>query len=169
MNSTYYVYEQSTHAQVQETKNSQDHRPSNAVSATVCEILPVTLEAVQVVFLCRSTDGPRSSWLVPHHAGIHPNGTVLLLQAAFLARVFKPETYIVHSTSLRYDSRMQRLILTYLVVLPQRAWMRQWAATSHIYFECGGVGPHTNVILLKHCVQAACQLASEKKSVKIAA
>jgi len=33
----------------------------------------------------------------------------------------------------------------------------------------GGVGPLTNVILLKQCVQAAWQLASEKKNVKIAA
>jgi putative two-component system protein, hydrogenase maturation factor HypX/HoxX len=33
----------------------------------------------------------------------------------------------------------------------------------------GGVGPLTNVILLKQCVQAACQLVSEKKNFKIAA
>lgn len=33
----------------------------------------------------------------------------------------------------------------------------------------GGVGPLTKVILLKQCVQAARQLASEKKNVKIAA
>jgi methylenetetrahydrofolate dehydrogenase (NADP+)/methenyltetrahydrofolate cyclohydrolase len=33
----------------------------------------------------------------------------------------------------------------------------------------GGVGPLTNVVLLKQCVQAAWQLASEKKEFKIAA
>jgi methylenetetrahydrofolate dehydrogenase (NADP+) / methenyltetrahydrofolate cyclohydrolase len=33
----------------------------------------------------------------------------------------------------------------------------------------GGVGPLTNVVLLKQCVQAAWQLADEKKEVKTAA
>ena len=33
----------------------------------------------------------------------------------------------------------------------------------------GGVGPLTNVVLLKQCVQAAWQLAGEEKDVKIAA
>ena len=33
----------------------------------------------------------------------------------------------------------------------------------------GGVGPFTNVMLLKQCVQAAWQLAGEKKEVKTAA
>lgn len=138
MNSTYYVYEQSTQTRVQDTENSQDHRLSHTASAAVCEILPVTLEAGQVVFLHRPIDGPRSSWLVPYHAGIHPNDTVLLHLAAFLDKVFEPETYIVHSTSWRYDRRMEQLILTYLVVLPQRPWIRQWASTGCIHLECIG-------------------------------
>jgi methylenetetrahydrofolate dehydrogenase (NADP+)/methenyltetrahydrofolate cyclohydrolase len=33
----------------------------------------------------------------------------------------------------------------------------------------GGVGPLTNVILLKQCVQAASQLAGEQKDVQTAA
>jgi methylenetetrahydrofolate dehydrogenase (NADP+)/methenyltetrahydrofolate cyclohydrolase len=33
----------------------------------------------------------------------------------------------------------------------------------------GGIGPLTNVLLLKQCVQAAWQLAGEKKNVKTAA
>ena len=68
---------------------------------------------------------------------MHPNDTVLLHLAAFFGEdeVFEPGASIVHSTSWRYDLQMGRLILTYLVVLPQRTWMRQWAATGRIHFE----------------------------------
>jgi hypothetical protein len=86
------------------------------------EILPVTLEAEQVVVLYRSEDDGAQPRLVPHQAGTHPNAAIRAhLERCFGDR-FEPEASIVHSTSWRYCQRTERLMLTYLVVLPQRAW-----------------------------------------------
>jgi len=63
---------------------------------------------------------------------------VLQHVAAFFGEVFEPRASIVHSTSWRYECEMGRLVLTYLVVLPQRAWMQQWEATERILFEYVG-------------------------------
>jgi hypothetical protein len=95
----------------------------------------VTLESDQVVFLRRPLDSQAASWLVPHQPDMHPNDTVLQHVTAFFGELFEPEASIVHSTSWRYDRQMGQLILTYLVVLPQRAWMRYWAATGRIRME----------------------------------
>lgn len=86
------------------------------------EILPVTLESDQVVVLRRREDGEVQPWQVFHQAGRHPNATVLEHVAHCFGDLFEPDGSIVHSTSWRYCERSDRLILTYLVVLPQRAW-----------------------------------------------
>jgi hypothetical protein len=104
-------------------------------TGTVCEMLLVTLESNHVLFLHRSTERQEPSWLVPHQSGMHPNDTVLQHLVAFFGEAFEPDTSIVHSTSWRYNCQMERLILTYLVVLPYRAWMHRWAAEGRISSE----------------------------------
>ncbi len=88
-----------------------------------------------MAFLRGPLDSQAASWLVPHPPDMHPNDTVLQHLTAFFGELFEPEAAIVHSTSWRYDRQMGQLILTYLVVLPQRAWMRHWAATGRIRIE----------------------------------
>ena len=86
------------------------------------EILPVSLESDHVVLLRRREDGEVQPWQVVHQTGRHPNETVLEHVARCLGELFEPDGSIVHSTSWRYCDRSDRLILTYLVVLPQRTW-----------------------------------------------
>jgi hypothetical protein len=86
------------------------------------EILPVTLEADQAVVLRRREDGAAHPWQVLHQAARHPSATVLEHVARCFGTLFEPDESIVHSTSWRYCAHSERLILTYLVVLPQRTW-----------------------------------------------
>ncbi|HEV2581142.1 MAG TPA: hypothetical protein VGT44_09835 [Ktedonobacteraceae bacterium] len=88
------------------------------------EMLPVTLEAEQVVALYRREDDEAQAWLVPHQAGMHPNDAIIAHLERFFGDAFEPGASIVHSTSWRYCHETERLILTYLVVIPQRAWSR---------------------------------------------
>jgi hypothetical protein len=106
------------------------------------EILPVTLESDQVVVLRRREDGEAQPWQVFHQAGRHPNATVLEHVAHCFGELFEPEGLIVHSTSWRYCDRSDRLILTYLVVLPQRTW-RGCRTGSHrlVAYPVGQVEP----------------------------
>ncbi len=127
MSSDSYAYEQLAH-----------QRLSDGTPGAVCEILPVTLESNQVVLLRRPTDSQVQSWLVPHQPDKHPNEAVLQHLAAFFGEVFEPHTSIVHSTSWRYECQPGRVILTYLVVLPQRPWIRHWMETGRILFEYVG-------------------------------
>jgi hypothetical protein len=130
-----YAGEQLTETQAQGRDNSRTYLLTNETTGTVCEILPVTLEANQVALLRRPFETQAASWLVPHQPGMHPNETVLQHVTAFFGELFEPEASIVHSTSWRYDRQRGQLILTYLVVLPQRAWMSHWAAAGRIYME----------------------------------
>lgn len=96
------------------------------------EILPVTLELNQVVMLRRREDGASPSWLVKHQSGMHPNDAVIEHLKLFFGDLFEPQASIVHSTSWRYCQRTERLIVTYLVVLPQQTWICCWAASDRI-------------------------------------
>jgi hypothetical protein len=96
------------------------------------EILPVTLEAAQVVVLYRCEDDEAQPWLVPHQAGTHPNDAIRTHLERCFGDLFEPEASIVHSTSWRYCQRTDRLILTYLVVLPQHAWSDNRVACDRI-------------------------------------
>lgn len=96
------------------------------------EILPVTLEAEQVVVLYRCEDDKAQPWLVPHQAGTHPNDAILARLERCFGDRFEPEASIVHSTSWRYCQRNERLILTYLVVLPRHAWGDTRVASHHM-------------------------------------
>jgi hypothetical protein len=96
------------------------------------EILPVTLESDQIVLLRRREDSEAHAWQVLHQAGRHPNETVLEQIARCFGDQFEPDGSIVHSTSWRYCDRSDRLILTYLVVLPQRTWRCCRAASDRL-------------------------------------
>ena len=96
------------------------------------EILPVTLEADQVVMLRCREDGGAQAWLVSHQAGMHPNVTVVAHLERYFGALFEPDAFIVHSTSWRYCHRTERLLLTYLVVLPQRTWRCCQAVSDHL-------------------------------------
>jgi hypothetical protein len=104
------------------------------------EILPVTLESDQVVVLRRREDGEAHTWQVLHQAGRHPNATVLEHVARFFGELFEPDGSIVHSTSWRYCDRSDRLILTYLVVLPQHTWRCCRAARNRLVAQPVGKG-----------------------------
>jgi hypothetical protein len=103
------------------------------------EILPVTLVANHAVLLRRREDRHASSWLVPHQPGLHPNSAIVQHLAAFFGDKFEPRASIVHSTSWRSSNQGEQLIITYLVALPQRCWMYDWAAAGRIFMQ--QVGP----------------------------
>ncbi len=96
------------------------------------EILPVTLELNHVVMLRRREDSDAPSWLVSHQCPMHPNDAVIEHLKLFFGDLFEPRASIVHSTSWRYCSRTERLILTYLVVLPQSTWICCRAASDRV-------------------------------------
>ena len=99
------------------------------------EILPIMLDSDHVVVLRRCEDGEVSSWLAPHQPGICPNETVLEHLAGFFGEIFEPQKSIVHSTSWRYDHEVERLILTYLVVLPKQLQASLCTATRRISMQ----------------------------------
>jgi len=104
------------------------------------EILPVTVESDHIVLLRRREDGEAHTWQVLHQAGRHPNETVLEHVERCLGELFEPDGSIVHSTSWRYCYRTDRIILTYLVVLPQRTWMCYRAASNRMVAQPVGKG-----------------------------
>ena len=130
MSSTSYAYEKFVSTQESARADYDARSSTNAHSGAVCEILVVTLESNPALFLHYPTESQNGTWLVPHQSGQHPNQTVLQHLLAFFGDAFESDTSIVHSTSWRYSCQLERLILTYLVVLPYRAWMHKWAAAG---------------------------------------
>jgi hypothetical protein len=104
------------------------------------EILPVTLESGHVVLLRRREDDAAHTWLVLHQAGRHPNEIVLEHIERFFGEVFEPDRSIIHSTSWRYCPSTDRLILTYLVILPQRTWKCCQAESHRLVAQYIGKG-----------------------------
>jgi hypothetical protein len=96
------------------------------------EVFPVMIEGDQVISLHQQHEHIPGSWLIPHQISVHPNETVVEDLAAFFGEVFESHKSIIHSTSWRYESRSDRLLLTYLAVLPFGAWVHQWAAAGRI-------------------------------------
>jgi hypothetical protein len=100
---------------------------------SICyEILPITLESHHVVMLLRPEDKEASSWLISPQPGISPNDAVIESLVHFFGSDFEPAASIVHSTSWRYCKQTGHVILTFLVVLPQRNWMRCWNTSGRI-------------------------------------
>ena len=104
----------------------------NIVTSIWYEMLPVTLEAGCVVTLRRREESEDQSWLIPHQVGQHPNETALEQVRHFFGELFEPESSILHSTSWRYCQSTERLLLTYLLVLPQHTWISCQAAGARL-------------------------------------
>ena len=96
------------------------------------EVFPVMIDEDHVISLQQQHEHSPGPWLIPHQIGVHPNDTVVEELTTFFGEVFESGKSIVHSTSWRYEGRSDRLLLTYLAVLPSGAWVQQWAAAGRI-------------------------------------
>jgi len=135
MSSTTFASEKLTSMQIRTGAEKFTQRSAQAISGTVCEILLVTLESNRILSLHLPTEGEDGTWLVPHVAGMHPSQTVLQHLEACFGDAFEANMSIIHSTSWRYSYQLDQLILTYLVVLPYRDWMDQWATVGWISIQ----------------------------------
>lgn len=99
------------------------------------EVFPVTLVSKQAVFIRHYQEKQLPPWIIPSLSNVHPNDIVVHHLINFFGDAFDPHRTIVHSTSWRYEDERDRLLLTYLAVLPQGTWMDQWLKTELIHVE----------------------------------
>ncbi len=99
------------------------------------EVLPVTLLSRHPMLIRPCQEKDISPWMIPNLPNIHPNALVINSISTFFGDIFDPDQTIVHSTSWRYEDRSDRLLLTYLAVLPSGNWLDRWLATNRIYIE----------------------------------
>jgi 5,10-methylene-tetrahydrofolate dehydrogenase/methenyl tetrahydrofolate cyclohydrolase/enoyl-CoA hydratase/carnithine racemase len=154
--------------------------PSTA--AAVMEMLERTrtpLEGRSVVVISRSTvvGKPLAMLLVQKHATV----TICHSRTANLAAVTRQADVLVAAAGVARMVRAEMVKPGAVVIdvginaLPDGCIVGDvdFAAVREVAGAItpvpGGVGPLTNVILLKQCVQAACQLAGEQKDEKTAA
>ncbi len=88
----------------------------------VCELLPILLSGGRLWFL--EFFDP---WLVPLIQGEHPSCTVMEHIQTFFGDQFSP--LVLHSTSWRY---VNRLVLTYLIVMPEGTWITSWIRNGQL-------------------------------------
>ncbi len=101
----------------------------------LCEVFPVTLVSKHPVLIQQHQEQKLTPWIIPNLSNIHPNDTVVHYLSTCFADAFDPHHMIVHSTSWRYEHDRDRLLLTYLAVLPQGHWLNHWTTTERIFFE----------------------------------
>ena len=99
------------------------------------EVFPVTLVSKQAVFIRHYQEKQLPPWIIPSLSNVHPNDIVVHHLINFFGDAFDPHRTIVHSTSWRYEDERDRLLLTYLAVLPQGTWIDQWLKTELIQVE----------------------------------
>jgi hypothetical protein len=99
------------------------------------EVFPITLVSKQAVLIRHHQEKKLPPWIIPNLPHIHPNDIVVHHLVTFFGDAFDPRQTIVHSTSWRYEPEGDRLLLTYLAVLPQGRWVDQWVASKHIWVE----------------------------------
>ncbi|HTK11603.1 MAG TPA: hypothetical protein VL485_30810 [Ktedonobacteraceae bacterium] len=104
------------------------------------EVLPVTLLAGHAVLIRHHREEHIAPWMIQNLPNVHPNDLVVNHLLAFFDDVFDPKQTIVHSTSWRYEHSDDRLLLTYLAVLPQGDWLKGWMATRRIFIAPVGTG-----------------------------
>ena len=95
-----------------------------------CEILPITLQAGQIMYIQRGQD-TAAAWHEPYDPISHPSDIVRACVEAFFGSMLDPCASVVHSTAWRYESSSTasgRLILTYLAVLPSICCAPSWPA-----------------------------------------
>jgi hypothetical protein len=101
----------------------------------LCEVFPVTLMSEYPVLIQHAQEKKLTPWLIPHLSHIHPNNTVIHHLLTFFNDFFDPDRMIVHSTSWRFEHENDRLLLTYLAVLPQGYWLDKLIDSQRIAFE----------------------------------
>jgi hypothetical protein len=99
------------------------------------EVFPVTVVSKQAMLMRSQQDEQHAAWMIAEWAPVHPNTCVVQQLITFFDNAFDPEQMIVHSTSWRYEQESDRLILTYLAVLPQGLWVDQWITTGRIALD----------------------------------
>ena len=97
------------------------------------EIFPVTIVSKKAMLIGSQQEQQNSTWMIPHLPDIHPNRNVIDHLHTFFGDHFDPRRTIVHSTSWRFER--ERLLLTYLAVLPQGNWIERFASTRNISLE----------------------------------
>lgn len=98
------------------------------------EVFPVTLVDNHPVLLQDPAHFNFSPWLLPHQPGVHPNSVVIEYLATILGQFACSEKTIVHSTSWRYETLHDWVLLTYLAILPQSGWQTRLQPTGQITF-----------------------------------
>jgi hypothetical protein len=86
------------------------------------EVFPVTLVDTRPMLLQDPAHLNLSPWMLPHRPNIHPNTVVIEYLNTILGQPVCNEKTIVHSTSWRYDTGHDWMLLTYLAILPQSGW-----------------------------------------------
>ncbi|HEX6557522.1 MAG TPA: hypothetical protein VF026_32460 [Ktedonobacteraceae bacterium] len=99
------------------------------------EVFPVTLASQHTVLIRPHQEQKFPAWMIPNLPNSHPNDIVVRHLISFFGDGFDACQMIVHSTSWRYEPECDRLLLTYLAVLPQGPWLKQWIATKRIAVE----------------------------------
>jgi hypothetical protein len=93
---------------------------SGTIEHLWCEILPITLQAGQILYIQRGQD-TATAWHESYDPSVHPSDMVRAGVEAFFGTRLEPHESVIHSTAWRYEhssTASGRLILTYLAVLP---------------------------------------------------
>jgi hypothetical protein len=101
----------------------------------LCEVFPVTLVSKSPALIQHAQEKKLSPWIIPHLSHTHPNNTVIHHLLTFFNDAFDSRHMIVHSTSWRFEHECDRLLLTYLAVLPQGYWLDRLIANQHISLQ----------------------------------
>ena len=99
------------------------------------EVFPVTLVLKQAVLIRVHPEQTLPALMLTNLPHCHPNDLVVQHLVTFFGDAFDPDQMIVHSTSWRYEQACDRLLLTYVAVLPQGCWVQQWLAAARIDAE----------------------------------
>src|SRR6266700_5754618 len=99
------------------------------------EVFPVTRVSHRPMLIREQKGQPFPALMIPTVSNNHPNESVTRHLLAVFEDSFEASRMIVHSTSWRYESQNDRLLLTYIAVLPQGTWLDQWIAAKRIALE----------------------------------
>lgn len=102
------------------------------MTAIIYEIFPVTCFEGKAFSIQNGTRYKSPVWHILHVAHLHPSAHVVQQLMHHFGQNIDARTLIVHSTSWRYESAADQLILTYIAVLPQGSWLKQWQEERRI-------------------------------------
>lgn len=103
------------------------------------EIFPITLIAQQPVLLREYYTQEYQPWMIHHQSTCHPNEVIIHHLTATFGDAIDMQRTIVHSTSWRYNTACDQIILTYLVVLPQNTWSTAGAPPQVCFEPIGAI------------------------------